>query len=42
MADKVGKVTSASKETSKLKDRDLDAVLGEMILLQARVEMYFR
>ena len=42
MADKVGKVTSSFKEASKHQARDLDAVLGEMTLLQARVEMYLR
>jgi len=42
VADKVGKVTSSFKEASKHQARDLDAVLGEMTLLQARVEMYLR
>jgi len=42
VSDKVGKVTSVTKEAAKLQARELDAVLGEMTLLQARVEMYFR
>jgi len=43
--DKVSKVREAQstkKEEVKLQARDLDAILGEMTILQARVEMYFR
>lgn len=44
--DKVGRVREVqlgkAKEENKLQARDLDTILGEMTLLQARVEMYFR
>jgi len=44
VVDKVGKVQEALvvREGNRLQARDLDTVLGEMTLLQARVEMYFR
>jgi len=45
ISDKVNKIREiqlAKKEEKKIQGRDLDAILGEMTLLQARVEMYFR
>jgi len=45
ITDKVNKIREiqlAKKEEKKIQGRDLDAILGEMTLLQARVEMYFR
>jgi len=44
VSDKVSRVQEAlvGRDNNRLPARDLDTVLGEMTLLQARVEMYFR